>query len=136
MDDKLEKDTVLTSLQQPLSPGIEEEWFGEVVQNYYFFFFFIVLQKLITGTVQMLEKQLAPYLVGTLSNPIPDQLTQTKSAPIYIIMAEQIFGLTDHQCRRAPNATIGFIDGKVKAKKNIIRPSSGLTARTNMSRRR
>ena len=33
-------------------------------------------------------------------------------------MAEQILGLTDHQCRRAPNATIGFIDGKVKAKKN------------------
>ena len=106
MGGKLDKtDTVLTCLQQPLSSGIEEECFCEV------------FEKLVRGTVQVLEKQLAPYLIGYLSNPTPDQLAQTKSAPIHNIMAEQVLGLTDHQCRRGRNATIGFIEGKVKSRK-------------------
>ena len=43
---------------------------------------------------------------------------QSKSAPVHNMFAEQTLGLADHQLRRAPNAKIGFIDGKVKAMKN------------------
>ena len=42
----------------------------------------------------------------------------TKAAPVHNIASERILGLTDSQYRRAPNATIGFIDLKVKAKQN------------------
>ena len=51
--------------KQPISCGIEEERFCEV------------FEKQIKVTVQVLEKQLAPYLIGYLSNPTPDQLAQT-----------------------------------------------------------
>ena len=37
---------------------------------------------------------------------------------IHNIFSEETLGLTDHQFSRAPNASIGFIDGKVKARKN------------------
>ena len=47
-------------------------------------------------------------------------LEATKSAPVHNIASERILGLTDSQWRRAPNATIGFIDGKVKGKKNKV----------------
>ena len=98
MGGKLDKtDTVLTSLQQPLSSEIEEERFCKV------------FQKLVKGTVQVLEKQL-----DYLSNHTADRLDQTNSASIHNIMAEQVLGLTDHQCRRS---TIAFIDGKVKSRK-------------------
>ena len=70
-----------------------------------------VFEKLVKGTVQVLEKQLAPYLIGYLSNPTPDQLAQTQSVPIDNVKAEQVVGLTDHQCRRARKTTIGFNDG-------------------------
>ena len=92
--------------KQPTSSGIEEERFCEV------------FEKQIKVIVQVLEKQLAPYLFGYLSNPTPDQLAQTKSAPVHNIIAEQILGLTDHQHRIARNAINGFIDGKVKSRKN------------------
>ena len=34
--------------------------------------------------------------------------------------SEQTLALTDHQMQRARNATIGFVDGKVKSKRNRI----------------
>ncbi|XP_055958253.1 uncharacterized protein LOC126828003 [Patella vulgata] len=67
-----------------------------------------VLGKLLTG----------PWMGGDLSNPSPALLEQTKSAPTHNMFAERIMGLTDHHFKRAPNATTGFIDGKVKSAKN------------------
>ena len=70
------------------------------------------------GVVTVLERQLAEYLTGDLSTPTPVMLEQTKSAPIHNIYSERILGMTDHQFHRAPNATTGFIDAKVKAAQN------------------
>jgi len=70
------------------------------------------------GILVVLERQLKPYLVGNLSSATVEMLIQTKSAPIHNMFSEETLGLTDHQFRRAPNASIGFIDGKVKARKN------------------
>ena len=71
-----------------------------------------------TGAVQILEKQLKAYLEGILSRPSAIMIEQTDCAPLHNIFAEQTLGLTDHQFRRAPNAIVGFIDGKVRCKKN------------------
>ena len=76
------------------------------------------VQSLIQGSVLVLERQLEAYLTGDLSNPTNAMLDQTKSAPVHNIFAEQVLGMTDHQHHRCPNATVGYIDGKVKASKN------------------
>ena len=77
-----------------------------------------VLKSLLEGSLVVLNRQLKAYLVGELSTPSTEMLEQTKGAPAHNIVSEQVLGLTDHQYHRAPNATIGFIDGKVKASKN------------------
>ena len=58
------------------------------------------------------------YLTGDLSIPTEHMLKQAKSAPVHNIMSERILGMTDHQTHRAANATVGFIEGKVKASTN------------------
>jgi hypothetical protein len=78
----------------------------------------IVLEKLLVGSVRVLERQLQSYLSGELSSSTADMLRITKSAPLHNIYSEQVLGMTDHQYHRAPNATMGFIDGKVRAAKN------------------
>ena len=57
------------------------------------------------------------YLGGELATLSPSKCYQSKSAPVHNMFAEQTLGLAD-QLWRAPNAKIGFIDGKVKAMKN------------------
>ena len=97
-------DDVIKDLQRPLASQTEEAQF------------FDIFPKLMSGTIEVLERQLKPYLHGDLATPSVAQLE--KSAPTHNIFAEQTLGLTDHQFHRAPNATIGFIDGKVKSRKN------------------
>ena len=54
------------------------------------------------------------YLRGDLSAPTEEMLAKTEGAPLNNIQSERILGLGDHQLRRAPNATIGYIEGKLK----------------------
>ena len=54
------------------------------------------------------------YLRGDLSAPTKEMLAKTEGAPLNNIQSERILGLGDHQLRRAPNATIGYIEGKLK----------------------
>ena len=63
-------------------------------------------------------KSLQGSLVGMLSKPMPALLQQTKSAETHNIASEETLGLTDYQFHRAPNATVGFVDGKVNVKRN------------------
>ena len=53
-----------------------------------------------------------------LANIPPTIAAQTLSAPAHNMFAEQTLGLADHLMRKAPNITIGFVDGKVKSKIN------------------
>ena len=96
-------DEILADLQRPSDPPKELE---------------LILTKLLEGSVKVLERQLKPYLTGELSSPTSEMLQLAKSAPVHNIFSEQVLGMTDHQYHRAPNATMGFIDGKVKAAKN------------------
>ena len=68
--------------------------------------------------LDVLQRQLQPYLTGALSNPTEEMLSRSQSAPIHNMHSEQTLALTDHQIRHARNATIDFVDGKVKSKRN------------------
>ena len=97
-------DEVLSSLQSTADEHVDQ--------------FHRTMNILLHECLNVLERQLAAYIVGYLSSPTPTMMEVTTSAPVYNIASERILGLTYSQYRRAPNATIGFIDGKVKAKKN------------------
>ena len=99
-------DTVLTCLQGTIGDSNLLKEFQEV------------MKEVINGTITVLERQLAKYLTGDLSSPTPQMLLQTKSTPIYNIFSERVLGMTDSQTRRAPNATVGFNDAKVKCTNN------------------
>ena len=102
-----EVDEVLASLQSAVDEAYTDQFQG-------------TMDALLQGCIRVLERQLADYITGDLSSPTPEMLEITKSAPVHNIASERILGLVDSQYRRAPNATIGFIDAKVKAKKNKI----------------
>lgn len=99
------EDSVLHSLQNDLTSEENDEFSN-------------IMSQVLGGCIIVFKKQLDAYLDGRLSNPTQAMINQTKSAPLHNIFAEATLGLTDHHFRRAPNAKIGFIDGKVRAKKN------------------
>ena len=59
--------------------------------------------------LDVLQRQLQPYLTGALSNPTQEMLSRSQGTPIHNMHSEQTLALTDHQIRRA---TVGFVDGK------------------------
>ncbi|XP_065683197.1 uncharacterized protein LOC124809892 [Hydra vulgaris] len=61
--------------------------------------------------------KMARYLTGNLSNPSKEMIT-TLSAPPHTMEAERILGMLDFFLCRAPNATFGFLDSKIKARVN------------------
>nr|XP_047141371.1 uncharacterized protein LOC124816287 [Hydra vulgaris] len=61
---------------------------------------------------------MARYLTGNLSNPSKEMIKTTLSAPTHTMEAERILGMLDFFLRRAPNATFGFLDSKIKARVN------------------
>ena len=77
-----------------------------------------ILLRLITGVVDVIEHQMKEYIEGSLANIPPAIAAQTLSAPAHNMFAEQTLGLADHLMRKAPNITIGFVDGKVKSEIN------------------
>lgn len=68
--------------------------------------------------ISKLESQLKEYLTGALSAPSEDMLAVAASAPVHNMYAERTLGMMDALWRRAPNANLAFIDGKVKAIQN------------------
>ncbi|XP_059143851.1 uncharacterized protein LOC131931164 [Physella acuta] len=73
-----------------------------------------ILSCLLQETLVVIKRQMGSYL----SDPSDEMLEATKSAPPHNIHCERILGMADFLIRRAPNATIGFVDCKVKAKLN------------------
>ena len=63
----------------------------------------------------LLKRQLKNYIEDTST---AETLEKTKTAPVHNMEAERILGMADYQLNRAPNASIEFIQGKVKYKKN------------------
>lgn len=100
-----ENDETLKCLQSEIPP-LEKEQFN------------ILMTMALQCVLDVLQRQLEPYLTGTLSNPTEEMLSRSQGAPIHNMHSEQTLALTDHQIRRARNATIGFVDGKVKSKRN------------------
>ena len=71
----------------------------------------------VRSTLEVLEHQLEPYLHDSLSNTSKDILVRIQAAPLHNKLSEQTLGLVDYHVHRAPNANIGFIDGKAKVQK-------------------
>ena len=82
-----------------------------------------VIERLLTSVVKVIEKQMNEYIDDNLSHLSSSMITQAKSAPVHNMFSEQTLALADHQFRKSPISKVGFIDGKVKAKKT--RPWSG-----------
>ena len=102
----LDDESVLKHLQESSFSSVEHVTFNEI---------FVLL---IQSVIDVIKKQMDDYLGGELATLSPSKCYQSKSAPVHNMFAEQTLGLADHQLRRAPNAKIGLIDGKVKAMKN------------------
>nr|XP_012565862.2 uncharacterized protein LOC105849953 isoform X1 [Hydra vulgaris] len=77
-----------------------------------------ILSALISYTETVLKRQMARYLTGNLSNPSKEMIKTTLSAPPHTMEAERILGMLDFFLCRAPNATFGFLDSKIKARVN------------------
>ena len=60
------------------------------------------------------------HLTEEFADPKPKQLQETQSASIHNIYVERTLGLTDSLICCAPNANMGFIDGKVRGKLNKV----------------
>ena len=76
------------------------------------------MSLVVRSTLEVLEHQLEPYLHGSLNNTSEDILVRIQAAPLHTMLSEQTLGLVDYHVHHAPNANIGFIDGKAKVQKN------------------
>jgi hypothetical protein len=80
--------------------------------------FFRTVSLLASCFVVVLTRQLDDYLTGELANPTVEMMQQTSSAPLHNIHSERVLGMVDSQFHRAPNASMGFVDAKVKSQAN------------------
>lgn len=72
-------------------------------------------KELLNGIRDVLMSQMKEYFPGgSLANPSETLLAETKSAPIHNIFAERTLGTADSAMRRAPNASVGYIDSYVR----------------------
>ena len=77
-----------------------------------------LLKLLLNACIDVLQRQLRRYIEGDLSNPTPQMIEQAQSAPSDNMASERALAMTDSNWRRAPNATAGFINGKIKCRLN------------------
>ena len=91
-----ENDETLECLQSEIPP-LEKEQFN------------ILMSMALQCVLDVLQRQLEPYLTGALSNPTEEILNRSPRAPIHNMHSEQTLALTDHQIRRVRNATIGLL---------------------------
>ena len=81
-----------------------------------------ILFRLITGIIEVIERQMYDYIEGNLSNIPTPMASQTLSAPAHNMFAEKILGLADYHFSNAHNVKVGFVDAKVKSKMNKTLP--------------
>ena len=67
-------------------------------------------KQLAEDFTQVLEKQLQAYISGDILQKVPSAL----SAPVHNMYAERVLGMVDAQRHRGPNASMQFLDSKVK----------------------
>ena len=48
------------------------------------------------------------------------KIVRSQAAPLHNMLSEQTLGLVDYHVQHAPNANIGFIDGKANVQKSFI----------------
>ena len=77
------------------------------------------IKSLAEAFIKVLKRQLGPKY---LQEPTDSEIFITKAAPTHNMQAERIMAMTDAQHRRAPNATMHFIDAKVKVQSNHTMP--------------
>ena len=77
-----------------------------------------VIGVLLSSFKTVLVRQLQRYISGPLSSPDAAMRVNAAAAPSHNIWAERCLGMIDSAIRRAPNASIAFVDGKVKFKVN------------------
>lgn len=65
-----------------------------------------------------MERQLAPFINGEFAQPTEEMKTKAASAPTHNMGSKQALGCLDRMWRQAPNATMGFLNGKLKGKLN------------------
>ena len=75
-----------------------------------------ILFRLITGIIEVIERQMYDYIEGNVSNIPTPMASQTLSAPAHNMFAEKTLRLADYHFRNAHNVKIGFVDAKVKSK--------------------
>ena len=74
-----------------------------------------IVIKLSAAYGVLLRRQFARYLPGgELYQPTEEMLSRTENAPLHNMFSERTLGLTDYLARRAPNARVGFLNGKVR----------------------
>lgn len=71
-----------------------------------------------SGFSEVLVRQLDKYLNGVLSAPTPEMFEKTQNAALHNMGCEGILAMVDMEMRRAPNAQMDLISGKVKYVKN------------------
>lgn len=73
------------------------------------------VRALAEGLLGVCDRQLAKFLSTEFTD---GELLQAKSAQSHNMQAERVMAMSDAGVRRAPNASIGFIEAKIKAKTN------------------
>ena len=81
-----------------------------------------ILFRLITGIIEVIERQMYNYIEGNLSNFPTPLAIETLSAPAHNMFAEKTLGLADSHFRNSRNVKIGFVDAKVQSKINKTLP--------------
>ena len=74
----------------------------------------IIVMKMLEKTLDVLERQYLPYTKLNLEEAAKD----TRATPTHNMGAEEIVGLFSAAQDRAPNATILFLNSKIKARRN------------------
>ena len=117
-----QEDETLLCLQAQLSSD-EESQFHEV------------MSLAVRNTLEVLERQLELYLHGSLNNPSKDMLVRSQTAPVAVhnMLSEQTLSLVDYHVWHAPNAHIGYIDGKINVRKIKYYPGFRAKLMKNLS---
>ena len=74
----------------------------------------LIVMKMLEKTLDVLERQYLPYTKFNLEEAAKD----TRATPTHNMGAEEIVGLFSAAQDRAPNATILFLNSKIKARRN------------------
>ena len=81
-----------------------------------------LLLVLLTSIRDVINRQMKPYINGRWSERRPEDLVAGQSAPAHNMGSERTLAIADALKKRAPRATLGFINGKIKASQNDLLP--------------